>query len=101
MTKTAAQLDTEIAEVLRTETLRRGRATSAVFDHATGALSHFHSTEPGTGRPIERVDRISAARAREQFDAAPQSKMRRRPDGVYFFIISTPIGYERIELEEA
>lgn len=101
MTKTAAQLDTEIAEVLRTETLRRGRATSAVFDHATGALSHFHSTEPGTGRPIERVDRISAARAREQFDASPRSKMRRRPDGVYFFIISTPIGYERIELEEA
>lgn len=101
MRKTPAQLDAEIAEALALAgpaTIRRGRLTDAVFARTAGAISHFSSTTPGTGRPIATTERISTSEARDRFDQAPRAKMQRRADGVYFFVIGTPVGYERIEL---
>ena len=78
--------------------LRRGKKTDEVFARATRATSHFYSTDPGTGRPIHRVESISIADARRLFADNKQAKMKDRSDGTYVFVIGTPIGYERVEI---
>jgi hypothetical protein len=70
-----------------------------VFARAVRATSYFHSTEPGTGRAVERVEPISAADAQRLFGAAKRAKMQLRDDGMYVFVVGSPIGYTRVEIE--
>lgn len=78
--------------------LRRGKKTDEVFARATSATSHFYSTDPETGRPIHLVETISVADARRLFANNKRLKMQEQPDGLYVFVIGTPIGYERVEI---
>lgn len=81
--------------------IRRGKYTDAVFARAVHATSHFYSTDPRTGRAIERVETISPEQARELFVTYKRAKMRRRDETTFVFVVGTSIGYERIEIEVA
>src|SRR5271154_4745217 len=81
------------------EAIRRGRKTGEVFDRAARATRRFHSFEPGTARDVKSVEPISVAETRRMFEEHKRVKMQRRDDGMYIFVIGTPIGYTRVEIE--
>jgi hypothetical protein len=79
--------------------LRRGRRTDEVFARAARATTHFHSFVPGTARDVESVEPISVEEARRMFDDHRRAKMVRRDDGAFVFVVGTPIGTTRVEIE--
>lgn len=76
--------------------LRRGRTTDAVFDHAVHATSFYQSFEDGI--ITERARSITIEQARRLFDEHKRSRMSKRGDGAFFFVIGTQWSIERIEI---
>lgn len=79
--------------------MRRGKKTDAVFAQAVRAMRYFISSDPKTGREIQTKSSISPNGAKKLFDENKRASLIQRADGVFVFVIGSPIGYERIEIE--
>jgi hypothetical protein len=79
--------------------LRRGKTTDAIFARAKTVTSYYTTVNRDTGERVDTIEPLSVEKARELFNTHKRTKMMKRGDGMFLFIIGSQYGDERIELE--